>query len=120
MPGEVAAALEALVSGLQVLRIEVVQVAEHASRRSADAGIRRHVSVVRPIDLAAETTDVGALLEVVDVVVAGPGCQRQRAGDQIEIHRAESRFLLVAACNVVEKHVPGGPDVRVVRRDGQE
>ena len=103
-----------------MLRIQVVQVAEHAGRRSADTGIRRYPAVVRAVDLAAEAADVGAHLEIVRVVVAGAGRQRQSVRQQVNIHRPERRLLLIAARDVVEEHVARRADVGVVGRHGKQ
>ena len=119
MPGQVGTPLEAGVGRMEVLGVQVVQVAEYARGKSADAGIwrdkRRHGSpaVVNTVDLAAEAAPVRALLERVHTVVANASGERQSLRDEVEVHGDEPRPLGIATLDVVEEHVARGAHVGV-------
>ena len=117
MPAQVAAAAESCVGFVQMLRIQVVEIAEHTGLRRADTGVRRRDAVVGAVDLAAEAADVGAQLEVLGVIPAGASRYRQHLGEDVEIERREQRRLLVSARDVVEERVPEWADIGIVGSD---
>ena len=105
MPGQVGAALEALVELVETQRIDV-GVVGMIDARIGRRGMKQQ--------LAAEAAHHRALLGRVDAIVAGTGRQGQGLRDQLEVERAEDSLLRVAAFDVVEKPHRGGPNVRIV------
>src|SRR5215831_12075444 len=116
VPGKVRAAPETLVSGVEVLGIEVVQVADHTGLHRAHTGVRRRDAVVGAEYLAAEAADIRAHLEILRLVPARAAGDGQLLRDQVEVDRGEQRGLLVAARDVVEEAVAELAHVRVVCR----
>ena len=82
VPGQIRAALEALVRVAQVLRVDI--------GRGRQA--RRRARLV-----TAEAAGDRAFLEVVELVVARAGGHRQHLGNDVEVERGEEGELLVAA-----------------------
>src|SRR5207253_9147219 len=95
VPCEIRATLSAAKRLLEILGIEVVQIAERrivltpsvVIRRRRDTGIGRNEAasaVIRTIDLAAKATDVSALLEGIHTVVAHAACQCRDPVNDVE------------------------------------